>query len=97
MRDVAELYSRSVSLFDLDMDRVLRDTSNLEGRRANGSAEFGFSKNKSPVRVRIIVGVLMSRDGFPIAHEVFPRGHTAERRRSVRRCGSSESGSTLPW
>lgn len=74
-----ELYSRSVSLFDLRVDLVLWDTTTtyFEGRQANGLAEFGFSKDKRPDRVQIMVGVLMSRDGFPIAHEVFP-GDTAE-------------------
>ena len=56
------------------MDLVPRDTTStyFEGRAAEGLAEFGFSKDRKPDRLQIMVGVLMSRDGFPIAHEVFP-------------------------
>ena len=42
----------------------------LEGERAS-IAEYGLSKDKRPDRLQIVVGVLMSRYGLPIAHEVF--------------------------
>lgn len=73
------VYARSSDLFNLNLDLVLWDTTStyFEGRAAEGLAEYGFSKDKRPDRVQIMVGVLMSRDGFPIAHEVFP-GNTAE-------------------
>jgi hypothetical protein len=72
------VYDRASDLFNLKLDLVLWDTTStyFEGRAAEGLAEFGFSKDKRPDRVQIMVGVLMSRDGFPIAHEVFP-GNTA--------------------
>jgi len=74
-----QAYERARDLFNLRLDLVLWDTTStyFEGRAAEGLAEFGFSKDKRPDRVQIMVGVLMSRDGFPIAHEVFP-GNTAE-------------------
>jgi hypothetical protein len=58
---------------------VLWDTTStyFEGRAAAGFAEFGHSKHHRSDRVQIVVGALMSRDGFPIAHEVFP-GNTAD-------------------
>lgn len=73
------LYARVWDLFNLKLDLVLWDTTTtyFEGRAAEGLAEFGFSKDKRPDRVQIMLGVLVSRDGFPIAHEVFP-GNTAE-------------------
>ena len=73
------LYARVWDLFNLKLDLVLWDTTTtyFEGRGAEGLAEFGFSKDKRPDRVQIMIGVLVSRDGFPIAHEVFP-GNTTE-------------------
>lgn len=73
------LYARVYDLFNLELDLVLWDTTTtyFEGRAAESLAEYGFSKDKRPDRVQIMIGVLMSRDGFPIAHEVFP-GDTAE-------------------
>lgn len=73
------LYARVWDLFNLKLDLVLWDTTTtyFEGRAAEGFAEYGFSKDKRPDRVQIMIGVLISRDGFPIAHEVFP-GNTAE-------------------
>lgn len=73
------LYARVCDLFNLELDLVLWDTTTtyFEGRAAESLAEYGFSKDKRPDRVQIMIGVLMSRDGFPIAHEVFP-GNTAE-------------------
>ncbi|MGI9951970.1 IS1634 family transposase [Moorellaceae bacterium AZ2] len=66
-------------LFNLKLDLVLWDTTTtyFEGRAAEGLAEYGYSKDNRPDGVQIMIGVLMSRDGFPIAHEVFP-GNTAE-------------------
>lgn len=73
------VYDRASDLFNLSLDLVLWDTTTtyFEGRAAEGLAEFGFSKDKRTDRVQIMVGVLMSRDGYPIAHEVFP-GNAAE-------------------
>jgi len=72
------LYDKLCDLFDLQLDLVLWDTTStyFEGEHA-GIAEYGFSKDKRPDRLQIVVGVLMSRYGLPIAHEVFP-GNTAD-------------------
>lgn len=66
-------------LFNLKLDLVLWDTATtyFEGRAAKRFADYGFSKDKRPDRVQIMIGALVFRDGFPIAHEVFP-GNTAE-------------------
>jgi transposase len=73
------LYARVWDLFNLKLDLLLWDTTTtyFEGRAAEGLAEFGFSKDNRPDRVQVMIGVLVSRDGFPIGHEVFP-GNTAE-------------------
>ncbi|HHV78362.1 MAG TPA: IS1634 family transposase [Firmicutes bacterium] len=73
------LHARVWDLFNLRLDLLLWDTTTtyFEGRAAEDLAEFGFSKDNRPDRVQVMIGVLLSRDGFPIAHEVFP-GNTAE-------------------
>ena len=72
------LYARLCDLFDLKLDLVLWDTTStyFEGDQA-GMGEYGFSKDRRPDRLQVVVGVLMSRYGLPIAHEVFP-GSTAD-------------------
>jgi len=73
------LYDRVRNVFNLALDLVLWDTTTtyFEGQACAGLAEYGFSKDKRPDRLQIMIGVLMSWDGFPIAHQVFP-GNTAE-------------------
>jgi len=39
--------------------------------------DYGHSKNHRPDRVQVMIGVLMSHDGMPIAHHVFP-GNTPD-------------------
>ena len=34
--------------------------------------EYGYSKDSRPDRVQVMIGVVMTRSGIPIAHEVFP-------------------------
>ena len=40
-------------------------------------AEEGYSKDHRPDRKQVVIGVLMTKDGFPVAHQVFP-GNTAD-------------------
>ena len=55
------LYARVWDLFNLKLDLVLWDTTTtyFESHGAEGLAEFGFSKDKRPDRVQIIIGVLV--------------------------------------
>ena len=73
------LFHRVRDLFRMELDLVLWDatTTYFEGRAAEGLARYGFSKDKRPDRLQIMIGVLTTGDGFPIAHEVFA-GNTAE-------------------
>lgn len=68
-----ELFAQIRSLFDLKLDLVFWDTTTtyFEGRGSEMS-EKGYSKDKRPDRQQLVIGVLMTRDGFPVAHQVFP-------------------------
>lgn len=74
-----KLFERIRDLFNLELDLVFWDTTSayFEGRGAEGFCEYGFSKDHRPDRVQVILGLLMTREGIPIAHEVFP-GATAD-------------------
>jgi transposase len=75
----SSLFKRVTSLFSIDLDLVLWDTTStyFEGDGPEGIGAYGHSKDHRPDRVQVVVGVLMTRDGYPIAHEVFP-GNAAD-------------------
>ena len=66
-------------LFNLELDLVFWDTTScyFEGQGAEGLCEYGYSRDRRPDRVQVVIGLLMSREGVPVAHEVFP-GNTAD-------------------
>ena len=73
-----ELFPRQMNLFKQEMDVVLFDTTSLvyygEGNKESESdtlLDYGFSKARRGDLKQIIVGVLMSKEGVPLAHEVF--------------------------
>jgi len=68
------LFGRVKDLFNLELDLVFWDTTStyFEGRGAEGFCEYGFSKDRRPDRVQVVLGLLMTREGIPIGHEVFP-------------------------
>ena len=72
------LFVRSSNLFSLKADLVLFDTTlvHFEGRGPEGLAERSRPGNY-PDCVKMLVGLVLSGDGFPIAHHVFP-GSTAD-------------------
>ncbi len=74
-----QLFFRLRDLFSLEVKLVLFDTTSsyFEGRGPAGLAASGYSRDKRPDRVQVIIAVLMTRDGIPIAHYVFP-GNTAD-------------------
>lgn len=73
------LYYKGLELFNQSLDLVFFDTTSLyfEGRGPPGLAKLGKSKDHRPDHPQVIVGVLMRRDGLPIACEVWP-GNTAD-------------------
>jgi hypothetical protein len=74
-----ELFLKDRDLFGLDVDLVFFDTTStyFEGRGPEGLAELGYSRDRRSDRVQVVVGLVMTRDGMPVAHHVFP-GNTAD-------------------
>ncbi|MFN3414624.1 MAG: IS1634 family transposase, partial [Thermoanaerobaculum sp.] len=72
-------YGRLLDLFRQELDLVFWDTTStyFEGRGPEALAEYGHSRDHRPDRRQMVIGVLMTRDGYPVAHEVFP-GNTAD-------------------
>lgn len=76
-------YEQNLNLFNGKLDLVLFDTTSVYYWGAEGPAgekdllQYGFSKDGRGNLKQLIVGVLMTSDGVPIAHEVFA-GNTAD-------------------
>lgn len=72
------LFSRNRDLFSLDVDLVLFDTTlvHFEGQGPEDLATRARPGNY-PDCVKVLVGLVMTGDGFPVAHHVFP-GNTAD-------------------
>jgi len=72
------LFVRGRDLFSLDVDLVLFDTTlvHFEGKGPEELAAFGRPGNY-PDCVKVLVGLVMTGDGYPVAHHVFP-GNTAD-------------------
>lgn len=73
------LWNRVRNLFNQKVDLVFFDTTStyFEGNGPSNIAKKGYSKDKRPDRNQVIVGALMTSEGIPIAHQVFP-GNTAD-------------------
>jgi transposase len=70
----AALVERERSLFNLDRTIYLYDLTStyFEGQAAaNDKAQRGYSRDHRPDCKQVVVGLVVNRDGFPIAHEVF--------------------------
>jgi transposase len=68
-------------LFNLDTTVYLYDLTStyFEGEALlNPKARRGYSRDKRPDCKQVVVGLVVNRDGFPIAHEVLP-GNTQDR------------------
>lgn len=73
------LYTRGLELFNRDLDLVFFDTTStyFEGTRLRGWAKLGKSKDHRADHLQLIIGVVMRRDGLPVACEIWP-GNTAD-------------------
>jgi transposase len=73
------LFEQVRNLFNLEVDLVFWNTTStyFKGNGPKGLAEKGHSKDHHPDRVQILVGVLMTKEGIPVTHQVFP-GNTAD-------------------
>ena len=70
-RDLAE---REKTLFNLDDTLYLYDLTStyFEGEASsNPQAKRGYSRDKRPDCKQVLVGLVLDRDGFPKAHEIF--------------------------
>jgi transposase len=70
----AALVERERNLFNLDCTIYLYDLTStyFEGEAAaNGKAKRGYSRDHRPDCKQVVIGLVVNRDGFPIAHEVF--------------------------
>lgn len=71
-------YEKNKNLFNGKLDLVLFDTTSVYYWGAQDETsekdllQYGFSKDGKGNLKQLIVGVLMTSDGIPIAHEVFP-------------------------
>jgi transposase len=70
----AALAQREKSLFNLDDTYYLYDLTStyFEGQcQKNPQAQRGYSRDHRPDCKQVVVGLVLDRDGFPKAHEVF--------------------------
>lgn len=83
-RRVCDLTKQQLILAGYDLT-----SSNLEVDRASDnrfpSQAFGYSRDGRVDRPQVVIGLLTSRDGIPIAHRVFA-GATNEHRQPRKRC-----------
>lgn len=70
-----EIFWKVANLFNQELDLILFDTTSIvyrgEGEEAEGLVEYGFSKERRSDLKQIIVGILMTKEGMPVGHEVY--------------------------
>jgi transposase len=75
------LAEREKTLFNLDQTVFLYDLTStyFEGRaEANPKAKRGYSRDHRPDCKQVVVGLVLNREGFPLAHEIYD-GNTQDR------------------
>jgi transposase len=73
------LAERERELFNLDESIYLYDLTStyFEGQcKRNPQAQLGYSRDKRPDCKQVVVGLVLDREGFPKAHEVFDGNRT---------------------
>ncbi len=98
-----ELAEREKTLFSLDNTLYLYDltSSYFEGQaESNGQAKRGYSRDKRPDCKQVLVGLVLDRDGFPKAHEVFEgnrqdRSTVEEMLQSLEKRTGNQPGATV--
>jgi transposase len=99
-RDLAE---REQTLFNLDATIYLYDLTStyFEGQaKANSQAKLGYSRDQRPDCKQVVVGLVLNRDGFPKAHEVFDgnvqdRDTVAEMLEALEKRSGRQAGATV--
>lgn len=79
-----ELFHHLANLLNLDVELVFYDTTSLhfevddpDGEENEGLRQRGYSKNGRGDAPQVVIGLAVTRDGFPIRHWVFP-GNTVD-------------------
>ena len=98
-----ELAEREKTLFNLDETVYLYDLTStyFEGEAmSNPQAKRGYSRDKRPDRKQVMVGLVLDREGFPKAHEVFDgnrqdRTTVAEMLESLQKRTGAKPGATV--
>jgi len=79
-----EIYFRTANLFNLDVDLIFYDTTSVfweteaeDADQQEGLRKRGHSKDSRTDAPQIIVGLAVTRDGYPVRSWVFP-GNTAD-------------------
>lgn len=71
-----QLFKGIRNLFNQDVDLMLFDTTSIShwgsGENAQELLKFGHPKNKRNDLKQLMLGLLMTKDGIPIGHEVYP-------------------------
>jgi len=79
-----EIAERFLTLFDQEVDLVFYDvtSSYFEGDRSIGAEDirrYGYSRDSRPDRRQVVIGLVMTREGIPLAHHVF-EGNRADKK-----------------
>lgn len=74
-----EIFGKTANLFNQKLDLILFDTTSLRywGEGKTDLLRYGYSKEKRGDLKQLIVGVLMTKEGMPVGHEVWP-GNTSD-------------------
>jgi transposase len=69
-----ELAKNEQTMFNLDQTVYLYDLTStyFEGQcLENPKAKRGYSRDKRPDCLQVVIGLVLNRDGFPLCHEIF--------------------------
>jgi len=69
-----ELFSKERNLFNTEVDLMFFDTTSVffYGQGPEELARRGYSKDHRPDCLQFMLGLLVTKEGKPIAHEIFP-------------------------
>lgn len=77
----SHLTRRWKTLFDVSFDVLLYDLTSTYFESAppgSGNRRYGYSRDKRPDCVQVVIALIITPDGFPLAYEVMP-GNTSDK------------------
>ena len=77
----SHLTKRWKTLFDVSFDVLLYDLTSTYFESAppvSGNRKYGYSRDKRPDCVQVVIALIVTPDGFPVAYEVMP-GNTSDK------------------